>query len=244
MELPLPLPLALLVLGLVSGVHCVGMCGGIVGAFSAQPLVRRSELWKRQLAFNLGRVTSYGAAGAVAGTLGGLGAYVVGALPAQTALYIATNLVLIAVGLYFVGAGSWIARIEALGAPLWRRIQPLASRALQARSLPRVYLAGALWGWLPCSLVYAALGASVFAGGAAQGGLAGTAQGALAMLAFGAGTLPNLLAAGFAAARLQQWMKRPAVRAAAGAAVLASGAYGLAHAGGLADAIRRGLLCL
>lgn len=44
--LPLPLPLALLLLGLVSGVHCVGMCGGIVGAFSAQPLIRRSELWQ------------------------------------------------------------------------------------------------------------------------------------------------------------------------------------------------------
>jgi hypothetical protein len=64
------------------------------------------------------------------------------------------------------------------------------------------------------------------------------------MLAFGAGTAPNLLAAGFAAARLRRSMTRPAVRLAAGALVLGFGAFGLAQASGVAESVRRGLLCL
>ena len=234
------LPFALALLGLVSGVHCVGMCGGIVGAFSTQPLLKKDRLWKRQLAFNLGRISSYAAAGAAAGALGGLGAYMAGALPLQSFLYLAANLVLVATGLYFLGAGAWLSRVEALGAPLWRRLQPLAARALQAHaggdSLGRAWLAGVLWGWLPCSLVYGALAASVFAGGPLQG--------AVAMLGFGLGTLPNLMAAGYAAGRLQGLMRRRAVRAAAGGVVLAFGAFGLAHGAGLAETLRRGLLCL
>ena len=238
--LPVALPFSLALLGLVSGVHCVGMCGGIVAAYSAQPLQPRGEMWKRQLAFNLGRISSYAAAGAAAGALGGLGAYMAGALPIQSFLYLAANLVLVATGLYFLGAGAWLSRVESLGAPLWRRIQPFAARALQARaggdSLGRNWFAGVLWGWLPCSLVYGALAASVFAGGPLEG--------AAAMLGFGLGTLPNLMAAGYAAGRLQRWMRRRAVRAAAGSTVIAFGAWGLAHGAGLAEAVRRGLLCL
>ena len=58
------------------------------------------------------------------------------------------------------------------------------------------------------------------------------------MAAFGLGTLPFLLAAGWLAASLRAW------RVAIGGAVLGSGIYGLAHAEGLAEGIRRGLLCL
>ena len=60
--------LGMLGLGLVSGVHCAGMCGGIVVAFSArQPLLPARAIWLRQAAFNAGRITSYAAAGALAG---------------------------------------------------------------------------------------------------------------------------------------------------------------------------------
>lgn len=78
-------------------------------------------------------------------------------------------------------------------------------------------------------MVYAALGAAAFAGDPAQG--------ALAMLAFGAGTLPFLLAAGWLAARVRAW------RPVAGAALLGFGVFGLAHAGALGEEIRRELLC-
>jgi sulfite exporter TauE/SafE len=128
-----------------------------------------------------------------------------------------------------------LSRLESLGAPLWRRLQPLASRVTAGSGTARAYAAGLVWGWLPCGLVYAALLAASFAGSAARG--------AVAMAAFGAGTLPFLLAAGLAAARLGPLLRRRGVRLAAGSGLLAFGAWGLAHAEGIADGIRRGLLC-
>ncbi|HSH06722.1 MAG TPA: sulfite exporter TauE/SafE family protein, partial [Burkholderiales bacterium] len=199
------LPVAMLVTGFLSGVHCLGMCGGIVSAFAVfgrgagqatLALQPRGHAFgrelARQLAFNAGRIGSYALAGAIAGALGGAGATVVGALPWQVALYVLANLMLVLVGLYLAGASAWLGRIEALGAPLWRRLQPLAARLLPARTLPQSVLAGLVWGWIPCGLVYAALAVAALAGSAERG--------ALAMVAFGLGTLPNLLAAGLAAA--------------------------------------------
>jgi hypothetical protein len=230
----------MLAAGLAAGVHCVAMCGGIVAAFdAARPdasrTIRLREVgaWQRRLAFNAGRISTYAAAGAVAGTLGAA-AFAAGALPAQATLQLAANALLVLVGLYLAGAGRLFAPLEALGMPLWRRLQPLAARLLPARTLPRAYLAGLAWGGLPCGMVYAALAAATFAGGAARG--------ALGMAAFGLGTLPFLFAAGWFAAHLRRW------RVAAGAAVLGFGVYGLAYAmaaeGALGDTIRRGLLCL
>jgi sulfite exporter TauE/SafE len=237
------LPLAMLVAGFASGVHCLGMCGGIVSAFSARRVIpiRNGVLasapeWPRQLAFNAGRIASYAAAGAIVGSVGGVGAWVAGALPAQTVLFVFANVMLVLVGLYLAGAGRALVLLEALGAPLWRRLQPLAARMLPADTLARSFVAGALWGWLPCGLVYGALAAAAFAG--SPGG------GALVMLAFGLGTLPNLLAAGLAAGRLRALAARRPVRIAAGTVVLGFGLLGLAHASGLAEGIRRGLLCL
>ena len=227
---------AMLAAGIASGVHCVGMCGGIVTAFAGRRVIpiRPAEgplrpQWLRQLAFNAGRISSYAAAGACAGVLGGA-ALASSALPAQSALYVAANLMLVVVGLHLAGGGRLLAGLEALGAPLWRRLQPLAARLLPAATLPRTYAAGLVWGWLPCAMVYAALAAAAFSGNAAVG--------AAAMAAFGLGTLPFLLAAGWLAARLRAW------RVAAGGIVLGFGAYGLAHAGALGESIRRGLLCL
>lgn len=225
------LPLAMLAAGLASGLHCVAMCGGIAAAFDAKRVIpiREASAWQRRLAFNLGRISTYAAAGALAGALGA-GAYAAGVLPAQATLQIALSALLVFVGLYLVGANGFLSRIEALGLPLWRRLQPLAARLLPAPTPLRSYAAGLAWGGLPCAMVYAALFGAAAAGSPAAG--------ALAMAAFGLGTLPFLLAAGWLAARLRAW------RRALGAAVLGFGIYGLAHAEGLADAVRRGLLCL
>jgi len=228
--------LAMLALGLLSSVHCAGMCGGIVVAFSGtQPVLPMKELFRKQIAFNAGRVSTYAALGALAGALGSLGALAGEALSVQTALYVLANLTLVLVGVHLAGFGGPLARLEALGASLWRRLQPLASRLLPGGTLPRAYAAGLLWGMLPCGLVYGALALSIFLGGAADG--------ALGMLAFGAGTLPALMAAGLAAARARSWLGRRPVRVAAGGLVLAFGAYVLAHAGEVAEGIRRGILC-
>jgi len=225
------LPAAMLAAGLASGVHCVGMCGGIVAAFDGRrtiPILESGAL-RRRIAFNAGRISTYAAAGAVAGALG-TAAYAAGALPLQETLQLATSAMLVLVGLYLAGAGRLLAPLEALGAPLWRRLQPIAARLLPARTLPQAYVAGLVWGWLPCGMVYAALAAATFSGSAMAG--------ALGMAVFGLGTLPFLLAAGWFAARLRSW------RVATGSAVLGFGVYGLANASELGDAIYRGLLCL
>jgi sulfite exporter TauE/SafE len=243
-----PLPLALFVTGLASGVHCIGMCGGVVSAFAAARAavspsgsmipIRAAPRpdWARQLALNAGRVTSYAAGGAIAGTLGGAGALLAGAMSAQAVLYVLANVMLVLAGLYLAGAGRLLGRLESLGAPLWRRLQPLAARLMSAPGLRGSYAAGLVWGWLPCGLVYGALFAAALAGSPLRG--------ALAMLGFGLGTLPTLLGAGIAAGSLRAWARRRAVRIAAGGLIAGFGAWGLAHASGLFESIRTGLLCL
>lgn len=224
------IPFALLLLGLASGAHCVGMCGGMVAAFSApQPLLPARRLWRAQLAFNAGRVSSYAAAGALAGLIGS-GAYAIAAAPAQAVLQAGASVMLVLVGLYLAGVSGAAAWFERLGAPLWRLLQPLAVR-LRAHS----FAAGAVWGWLPCGLVYGALATAAATGDSSRG--------ALAMLAFGLGTLPWLLAAGLAAGRLRNWLSQRAFRIAAGSLVLGFGVWGLARAGGLPAALGEAILC-
>ena len=206
---------AMAALGLASGVHCAGMCGGFASAFSiSKPHSGALFL------FNAGRISSYAAGGAAAGALGALGWYSSGA---QSALLVLANVVLVFAGLHLAGVAGPMRALERLGAPLWRRVQPLAVRLVRTPGLAAAYGAGLAWGWLPCGLVYGALTAAAFAGSPAAG--------AAAMIAFGLGTLPWLLAAGAAAARLRAWLARKAVRVAVGGAVLGFGAWGLGHAG-------------
>lgn len=233
---------AMLVFGLASGLHCVGMCGGIVAAFSARrvvpivPAPRHAPEWRRQLAFNAGRIATYALGGAAAGALGGAAQLMRDALTAQIALFVVAQGVLILAGLYLLGAGRLLARLEGVGAPLWRRVQPAAARLAAAPGARAAALAGMLWGLLPCAMVYAALATATLAGGAAPG--------ALAMLAFGAGTLPWLLGAGTLLAKLRGAGAMSRLRAVAGALVLGMGVAGLARAEDLHAAVRAGLLCL
>jgi hypothetical protein len=224
---------AVFLTGLLGGVHCMGMCGGIVAALSGPGGASRLPL---QLSYNLGRIASYAAAGALAGAVGSAGLLLNGVLPVQVALYVAANLVLIALGLYLAGASRVVALAERAGLVLWRRIQPLAKGLLPADTVPRALALGLLWGWIPCGLVYGILVTAVLSGDALTG--------AAVMLAFGAGTLPNLLLAGLAWRRLRGFAQARPVRLASGALVLGFGVYGLAHAASLADRIRGGVLCL
>ena len=66
----------MLLLGLASGVHCVGMCGGFVGAFSQARVIRihpGRRPWRELALFNAGRITSYAIAGAAVLALGAYG---------------------------------------------------------------------------------------------------------------------------------------------------------------------------
>jgi sulfite exporter TauE/SafE len=241
------------VVGLLGGVHCVAMCGGIVGALNlssrrAGPLAvgpdgaaaARADGWPTQLpihaAYSAGRIASYGVAGAVAGGVGGTAMLLESALPAQLALAVVAHALVVFLGLYLAGLGQGVAALERLGAGIWRRVSPFGRRFLPADTVPRALGVGAVWGWLPCGMVYSVLALALMSGSAGKG--------ALVMLAFGLGTLPNLLAAGLAAGRIAPALRRPRVRLGAGLLVAALGVWGLVRVPGLAERIREGILCL
>lgn len=234
--------------GLAGSVHCAGMCGGIVGALSlprapalaaqapAFPVPVRTVAASAGVsltyvgAYNAGRIASYMTAGALAGGLAG-GAASLAALPAvQAGLYWAANLMLVALGLFLMDAWRGLARVEQAGQALWRRLAPLLRRMNGvgtggARTGgARMFALGALWGWLPCGMVYSVLVTAMLSGSALDG--------AAVMLAFGLGTLPMLAALGLAGGRLRALMARRAVRLCCGFAILAFGILGLARAAG------------
>ena len=213
--------LAIFLTGLLGGVHCVGMCGGIVGAFSLQ-LPGKGPRISYHLAANLGRLTSYVFIGLIAGALGSASAFLSHLFPAEKVLYVLANLVLIALGLHLAGIWSGVLILESVGGGVWKRLQPVFKKLVPIQSLPQAFAAGMVWGWLPCGLVYSVLIAAMASGSALQGGAT--------MLAFGLGTLPNLLLMGLFASQLQRFLARQGVRLAAGLIIVALGLFGLARA--------------
>lgn len=209
---------------LVGGLHCAGMCGGFIGAVQ---LHRPREMPASRLAvgYHGGRITSYTAAGALIGLLGGA-LFTQNLLPVQVALLVIGGLMLLALGVSMLRGNRWMRGLETVGHWAWKWIAPLARRVFPPRSLGQAYLAGLAWGWIPCGMVYAVLPLALVAGGAWQG--------ALVMFAFGLGTLPNMIAVDVAATRIsadgrlvasRSWLKL-----AAGVVIIAFGVSGLAHA--------------
>jgi hypothetical protein len=224
-------------LGLLGGVHCVGMCGGIVAAFSLRPGKPAGEpAWPMQLGYNAGRIASYTLGGAVAGLVGTLGVLFDRVLPLQVALYVLANLLLVLLGFYLAGYGTAVLKLEAAGGAVWRYAQSRGVSLRRAHSPRGAFATGLVWGWIPCGLVYSALALALLAGGPGAG--------ALVMFAFGLGTLPNLLASGALAGRLRRALRDRRWRAAAGAIVVGMGLVGLWRAPGLAERVRETLLCI
>lgn len=192
---------AAFMLGLLSSAHCVGMCGGIMGALAlAIPASERRRRAFLVLSYNFGRILSYSLMGVLAGLF-------VDALAGSRGvpwLRLLAGLLLIAMGLYL---GNWwrgLTWLERGGSYLWRYLQPLGRRLMPVTRMPQALALGAIWGWLPCGLVYTAL---AYATTQAQAVSAGAV-----MLAFGLGTLPAVLATGLAAERLTQLLRRPRLR--------------------------------
>jgi sulfite exporter TauE/SafE len=233
--------LPIFLVGLFGSVHCIGMCGGIVTAFSStvppgRPVpvaVVASGIGSsgmasafdgavRVLAYNAGRISSYATAGALAGGLAGGAGALSGIATIQAGGYWLANLMLIAIGLYLMDAWRGLAHLEWLGQGLWRRLRPLTQFLLPLDSIPKMLALGGLWGWLPCGMVYSMLFTAMLTGSALSG--------ATVMLAFGLGTLPTLLALGLLGARWRTWMQRRQVRVASGLVVLVFGLLGLLRA--------------
>jgi sulfite exporter TauE/SafE len=228
--------LPIFLIGLLGGVHCVGMCGGIVGAFSVatphRPFpvpVLTQQSWiseaaaggLRVLAFNAGRIGSYLIAGALAGVLGSIPAMMNIAILQRGAYWLA-NLMLVALGLTLMNTWHGLSRIEAIGQWVWRRLQPLIRRFLPVETAWQALALGGLWGWVPCGMVYSVLMTALLTGSAWQG--------ASVMLAFGLGTLPLLLSMGLLGSRMRASLQMPLLRMLAGSMVLVFGLLGLYRA--------------
>ncbi|MES2320636.1 MAG: sulfite exporter TauE/SafE family protein [Pseudomonadota bacterium] len=216
--------LPVFLVGLAGSVHCVGMCGGIVSAFSMAPtrpfpvavVNAQAGSVMRLAAYNTGRIGSYMVAGALAG---GMTRALAGLSGLQMAGFWLANLMLVALGLHLMDAWRGLAVLERAGQGLWRRMRPLMRFILPVDSPAKLLAMGALWGWLPCGMVYSVLLTASMSGSAAGG--------AAVMLAFGLGTLPMLLAMGVAGARLREALQQRAMRITAGLVVLSFGMLGL-----------------
>ncbi len=209
---------AAITIGLLGSGHCLGMCGGIVGALNMgvanAPARKPGLLFVYQLSYNAGRICSYLLAGTLAGSLGA-GLVQLGVSPVAGKLFAAAFM--IALGLYLANWWRGLIVLEKLGHKLWRHIQPLGKRLFPIRNPLQAYFLGMLWGWLPCGLVYAVIAWSLTTSSAYDG--------AMLMLGFGLGTLPAMLIAGRAFNFFKDRVKSPLLRTSAGIIIIAFGVY-------------------
>ncbi|SEL16253.1 sulfite exporter TauE/SafE family protein [Halomonas daqiaonensis] len=211
--LDLPPLAAAFVFGLLGGAHCIGMCGGIMSAltFAVPPSMRNpARLSGLLLGYNLGRIASYMAAGAL---VAGLGTLVALTPQVRLILQALAAVMLILMALYIADWWKGLLRIEALGRRLWKHLEPLGRRLMPVVQVPQAMALGAVWGWLPCGLVYSMLAWSL--------AIADPWRGAALMGAFGLGTLPALLATGLAARQLGALIRHPATRTLAALSIIA-----------------------
>jgi sulfite exporter TauE/SafE len=228
--------------GALGGAHCFAMCGGLFGAVAAReaslatPLVPARTLALRQAAYHLGRIGTYALLGAAFGAAGSATLAAVDLAPLQRAIYVAANAFLLLLG------GGLVVRVRALAvlqragaagfAPLLHALQPV----LRAPGAAGRIALGLVWGLMPCALVYGVLPLALFAGGPWQG--------AAVMLAFGLGTLPNLLVSGVLVARARRFVSALAVRRAAAGMMIAFALFGIWRALFAVDALAQGAFCL
>lgn len=220
--------LAALAIGLAGSPHCLGMCGGIAGSLGAATGAGSQRRGLLALTYNLGRLCSYTLMGALFALLVALLGLGISRPEWGFVLRLATGLVLLAVAAHLLIDWSGLRRIEAVGARVWRVIGPRAQRLLPVRSAPQALALGALWGWLPCGLVYTVLVAAAVSGDPLVG--------AGIMFAFGLGTLPAMTGVTLFGQALRGWQSRVATRRILGTAMLIFAlwtlASPLAHMGG------------
>lgn len=190
------------IMGLAGAGHCLAMCGGIASAIGVQQRGLNIVL------YNLGRMSSYILLGVI---VGGAIALIAPDSPHTTIIlrWLAVAF-LFALGLYFTGWWPLLSQLERAAKPLWQVIKKLAPQ--QRGGSLSVFFAGAVWGWLPCGLVYSALSYAAVSGSAVQGGLL--------MAAFAIGTFPAMIGAGYFSHSLRTILQAQGFRTAIGVLLL------------------------
>jgi len=231
--------LAVFLGALVGGWHCALMCGGIAAAIerpalTIQPLQTRSQLFYLQCIMHLGRITTYVLLGLLAGSIGAV-VWQQQVLLIQRPLFALTSVILLVMAYRLwrqdphgpaIG-GRWLGSRVAV---YWSRyIGHFASG-------PSRWFSGMLWGLVPCGLVYSVLPLAFLSGDAFTGGML--------MLAFGLGTLPNLLLISKFSAALTQFGQYRWVRYLAVGLLIIAGCFGLYRAWILPVDLLRGGFCI
>lgn len=168
--------------------HCVGMCGGIVLAYSSTKV--RSDWSKKvqaiaHLLYSSGRISTYMIIGTVMGFFGNVVTF---NTLTNSILLLLTGVMMILVGLSLLGKIKFLTILEH-SCSKSTLYQKTFKKLLGSDSLSSFYLLGMLNGLLPCGFVYA------FAIIAAS--TASAFWGAMVMLIFGLSTLPALFSLGF-----------------------------------------------
>ena len=205
--------LAAFSMGLFGSPHCLGMCGGIVTAFGlSMQGVSPAKKNALMLTYHLGRLISY----AILGLIGGIiGATVLQPLWVGNSLpRILIGVVLILIGLTMFGL-PLLNHLEKLGMRLWQSMSPIRKKVFPIDSFPKALMAGLLWGFLPCGLVYGALLMAVVGHDITTG--------ALLMFVFGLGTMPMLIATQKTVGMLQSSIKNFRLRQINGVIMMLSG---------------------
>jgi sulfite exporter TauE/SafE len=199
-------------LGLFSTVHCLAMCGSVIGALTLSLPVEVRESQRKMLPYvfnyNLGRILSYTMAGAIVGLLSSPLAHIDGHAILR---YLSVG-VMIAMGLYLAGWFPKFAKMERIGAPIWRWLQPIGQKFLPVKAFSQAFWLGMVWGWLPCGLVYAALAVAATVGDPVTA--------SLVMLSFGLGTLPAVMSAGLFTGLLASLARAKHMRKIAGVSII------------------------
>lgn len=194
------------IMGLVGGVHCIGMCGGIVGSLSmslsTQVSPKPKALYWYVLNYNLGRISSYVFAGLIVGLIS---SFTLQQLPNPHEISrIISGSFSIALGLYISQIWMGLNKIEKIAMPMWKKIQPYTKNYMPPKSPLKALPLGFLWGWLPCGLVYSVLPLAYSADNPIDA--------SLVMLSFGLATLPLLMMLGSSAMWLKQKMQNKILR--------------------------------
>ena len=205
--------IAALFMGFFGSPHCLGMCGGLVAAFSlsmkdVSPAKRRALI----ATYHFGRLSSYAFLGLIAGLVGTT--VLAPLMTSNNIPRILLGLVLVFVGVTMLGA-PFLAKLERVGMRFWQFLSPLRQKVFPLNTFPRALAAGLLWGFLPCGLVYGALLIAVVAHNPLGG--------AVLMFVFGLGTVPMLVATHETVGWLRKNIGRMRLRQINGAIMVISG---------------------
>lgn len=196
--------------------HCIGMCGGIVIAYSSRKVDAQWSSMMQGLAhivYSFGRITTYVMLGAIFGAIGGVVQFNGYTTAAMT---IVAGIFMILAGLSLLGKFEFLTKLEhSFSGSKW--YQDAFRQVLQSKSLYSFYILGLLNGLLPCGLVY------FFAVTAASTG--SPLWGALVMFIFGLSTIPALFSLGFFTQLLTKSQLRKAMMNLASIIVILFGIY-------------------